>query len=106
MSFLLRWVRKAGFAEGLHTQHQEVKRALADIQWYVKWLGHQLHKEGNWYVSNIKQARRDDDSHVCEQRVEARPIWNNYPAACRVIKTLISAPIPPPIHLTNTQEVN
>jgi len=28
------------------------------------------------------------------------------PAACRVIKTLISAPIPPPIHLTNTQEVN
>jgi len=27
MSFLLRWVRKAGFAEGLHTQHQEVKRA-------------------------------------------------------------------------------
>ena len=44
----------AAFAEGLHTGHQEVKRALADIQWYVKWLGYQLHKEGNWYVSNIK----------------------------------------------------
>jgi len=31
-SFLLRRVRKAGFAEGLHTGHQEVKRALLSRQ--------------------------------------------------------------------------
>jgi hypothetical protein len=104
--FLLKGVRKAGFAEGLQTGHQEVERELEDLQGYVKQLEDQLHKEGNWQVAKVTQARRDDASNVCEQRVEARLIWNVTPVVCRMVKSLVPAPIPPPIHSMNTRKVN
>src|SRR5882762_2452755 len=104
--FLLRGARKAGFAEGLQTGHQEVERELADLRGHVKWLEEKLHKEGNWRVAKVTQARRDDNTNVREQCVEARPIRNITPAARRVVKSLAPALIPQAIHSTNSQEVN
>ena len=77
--------------------HQEVERKLADLRGHVKWLKEKLHKEGNWHVAKVTQARRDDNTNVCEQDVEARPIWNITPAARRVVKSLA----PRAIHFGN-----
>ena len=49
---------------------------------------------------------RQEGTNVCEQGVEARPIWNITPAACRVVKSLVPALILQPIHSMITQEVN
>ena len=98
-------MRKAGFAKGLQTGCQEVEKELADLWGGVKQPEEKLHKEGNWHVAKVTQARTGDNN-VCEQRDEARPIWNITPAACRVVKSLAPALIPQLIHSMNTQEVN
>jgi hypothetical protein len=66
-NLLLRGVREAGFAEGLQTGCQEVERELADLRGYVKQLEGQLHKEGNWRVAKVTQARREDTINVRQQ---------------------------------------
>ena len=101
--FLLRGARKAGFAEGLQMGHQEVEKELADLRGRVKQLEEKLHKEGNW---RVMQARRDNNTNVREQGLEVRPIRNVTLAAHGVVKSLVPAPIPPPIHSMNIQEVN
>ena len=68
--------------------------------------GGELHKEGNWCVVKVMQARRDNDTNVHEQSVEARPIWIIIPAAHKVVKSLVPALILQLIHSMITQEVN
>jgi len=96
---LVRGAKKVGFIDGLRAGRQEAEKELADLREYVKDLEDRLHKEGNWRVAKVTQARREDNSNVREQRVEARPIRNITPAARRVVKSLASAPVPPPIHI-------
>ena len=67
--FLLRGARKAGFADGLQTGHQEVEQELADLWGHVKWLDVKLHKECNCSYSKTMQARRDNNTNVHEQGV-------------------------------------
>jgi hypothetical protein len=105
LEFLLRGVRKAGFAEGLQTGRQEVEKELADLRGCVKRLEEKLQKEGNWRVAKVTQVRRDDNTNVREQGLETRPIRNVTLAAHGVVKSIVPVPIPLPIHLMNTQEV-
>ena len=99
---LVRGAKKAGFIDGLWAGHQEAEKELADLREYVKDLEDRLHKEGNWRVAKVMQARREDNNNVREQRVEVRPIQNITPAACGVVKSLVPAAIPPP-HSMNIQ---
>jgi len=107
LEFLLRGARKAGFAEGLQTGRQEVEKELADLRGCVKRLEEKLHKEGNWCVAKVTQARRDDNTNVREQGLEAKLIQNVTLAAHGgVVKSLVPVPIPLPIHSMNNREVN
>jgi hypothetical protein len=100
---LVRGAKKVGFIDGLRAGHQEAEKELVDLREYVKDLEDRLHKEGNWRVAKVTQARREDNNNVREQRAEARPIRNITPAACRVVKSLAPAAIPPLIHSMNIQ---
>ena len=57
--FLLRGARKAGFAEGLQTGHQEVERELAELRGHVKQLEDELHKGATGMLPRLHRQLRE-----------------------------------------------